>query len=388
MPKPRRKPNGVWTLIVCYQRQRRQLTLGRTTKGEADLFAAQVDILTDHKKHGGATIPAPLQSWLESIAEKHRQALSDIGLFGFRSNNITLADLFSAYLADYSPPAESTRRKVESTINNRFKKLDPLKLSDVEPKQHSIRTNSTPIWSPESRQHLQEFSNWQRNFLAPATWTRDNKLLSSIGIWAVANGYCDFNPFAGLPTSSMVNDERNEYISIESAIDAMDSCLLQDTRLTIAMGRFCGLRTCSEVRTMKWEHVDFDAETLTIIDSKKKKPRIMPLFDTAKSELERQFELTGSTRWVCSEQMRSSTSSTNYSRIKKAVSRSGQEVWPRLRQNLRSSCENDLLEQFPERLVVQWIGHTISVSRSHYQKLRSSDYTTAVESARKAGILK
>ena len=132
---------------------------------------------------------------------------------------------------------------------------------------------------------------------------------------------------------------------------------------------------------MKWRHVDSEAGTLTVIDSKKKVPRVMPLFEHVLAELEKQREITGKTPFVASTQMRSSSSSANYQKICDAIRRSGQQPWERVRQNLRTSCENDLLELFDERLVTQWLGHTVNVSRAHYQKLRPSDYRKAVQRA-------
>ena len=107
--------------------------------------------------------------------------------------------------------------------------------------------------------------------------------------------------------------------------------------------------------------------------------RVMPLFRNIAEELEKQREFTGDTRFVVSKQMRSTSSASNYDKVVDAITRSGQEVWERVRQNLRTSCENDLLEFFDERLVTLWIGHTVRISRSHYQKLRPGDYHAAIE---------
>ncbi|MEO1528795.1 MAG: tyrosine-type recombinase/integrase [Planctomycetota bacterium] len=245
-----------------------------------------------------------------------------------------------------------------------------------------MRQNADPVFSDDAKLILNSFNSWQRNHFAPATWTRDNKLLASVGYWAAKQGLCDHNPFTTLPRAAMENHDRNEYVSVDAVLDAMEACLSPDIRLTLALGRFAGLRTDSEVRTMKWSHVDFDAGTLTIIDSKKKKPRVMPLFDRIREELERQHAVTGETRFVASAEMRSSSSSANFGKIRDAIKRSGQEQWQRTRQNLRTSCENDLLELFDERLVTHWLGHCTAVSRKHYQKLRPADYLNAIEKER------
>ena len=381
MPKPRKKPNGTWTLVVQFNGKRRNLTLGRRPKREIDHFARSVQDLVEHVKHGSKTLPATIQAWIADLNERHKIQLSEIGLFDYRTSNMTVEDLMNQYLAAYKQRSgieQSTKDKVSSTIKNRLGKLGKVQLDFVEPVRRSIRQNAEPIWSDEAKAFLTKYNSWQRNHFAPATWTRDNKLFSSVGIWAVQQGICEHNPFINLPSGSMINDERNQYITAEMVEDAMEACLSPDVRLTLFLGRFAGFRTCSEVRTLKWSYVDTAAGTLTVLDSKKKKPRKMPLFDHLLVELEKQRELTGKTRFVASSQMRSTSSSANYQKICDAIGRSGQEVWDRVRQNLRSSCENDLLDMFDERLVTQWLGHTVAVSRKHYQKLRPSDYKDAI----------
>jgi hypothetical protein len=68
--------------------------------------------------------------------------------------------------------------------------------------------------------------------------------------------------------------------------------------------------------------------------------------------------------------------------MKQALQRAGHTPWVKFNMNMRSSCENDLLRQgFSERLVTQWLGHTVQISRAHYQKLFAADYQTAVENS-------
>lgn len=56
--------------------------------------------------------------------------------------------------------------------------------------------------------------------------------------------------------------------------------------------------------------------------------------------------------------------------FEKIVRRAGLEQWPRLFQNLRSSCETDLMKRHPMPTVAAWMGHSIEVAVSTTRKLR------------------
>ncbi|WP_417739671.1 tyrosine-type recombinase/integrase [Rosistilla oblonga] len=385
MAKPKKHPNGTWTLIASYQNARKNVTIGKVSTSEARKFAAQVDAVINHNRHGSKTLPPELLAWVQSLSDMHKTQLGELGLIDYRTNDMTVGELGWNFEADYKQRNDVGAKSISNVgvmLRNRISKIENVGLKEIEPVMRSVHTTAEPVFSESAKMLITDFNSWQRNFYAQATWSRDNKMFRTIGHWAVRQGICQHSPFSLFPVGSMVNEERNEHVPAEWVVDAMDSCLSPDIRITFALGRFAGLRTCSEVRTLKWRDVDLDSATLTIIDSKKKKPRVMPLFDHVRAELERQRLTTGNTRFVVSEEMRSRSASATYQRAKEAVSRSGRIPWVRLFQNLRSSCENDLLEIFPERKVAVWIGHTVKVSRAHYQKMRQRDCDNAIEAAR------
>ncbi len=389
MSKPRKQKNGTFTLMVQFERRRKQLTLGRISSREANAFAGNIDRLVDCIRYG-MPLPADLSIWVNGLGKIHQQQLVEIGLLSGSAANMTVKDLLGKFLEHYEARTDvtpSTKKKISSTLKSRVQKIEKRKLSEIEPQKPSTKRNAKPVYSAEATKILTDFNSWQRNFYAQATWSRDNKLLRSVGNFAVEHGYCDFNPFSMLPSKSMVNDERNQYIEVSTVIDVIESCLHPDTRLALALARFAAFRIVSEVRTLKWEHVDFENNQLRILDSKRQKMRSMPLFDNIREALEIQQEYTGTDRFVASSHLRQRSDSDNYNRIKAAIRRAGLKQWDRLRQNLRSSCENDLLELFPERMVTVWVGHTIRVSRDHYQKQRQSAIDSAIERARANGLM-
>ena len=145
----------------------------------------------------------------------------------------------------------------------------------------------------------------------------------------------------------------------------------------------CRNSAAEEARTLKWSHVDFEMGLIPIRDSKDAGViRPTPLFEDLRNVL---LETPESQRngFVLSRDILSTTTANIYNKMKQAIGRTEWEIWPRLRQNLRSSCENDLLDQgIPEHTVVVWIGHSVNTSRSHYQKTKQSTNLMAIENIR------
>ena len=389
MPKPQKSSTGIYTLMVTFNSKRRKLTLGRIDKQSADAFASNMAQLVSYKKHDRKLSPT-LASFVHSFSKKHRKQLGEIGLIQRFDLKLTVGELIEDFLEQYrerpsNECSDYTKSQFEQSMKHRIP--DQLKkqlLDDLEPKKDSERINAKPVFTKKARSRFSSVESWQREFYAKSTWSKANKNLKEIGKWAVDQGVCDHNPFVLLKSPGEVNPDRNEYVPAEWVDDAMDMCLDPDTRLAFALGRYAGFRLPSEARKLKPRHIDFEKSQLTIF-GKKNKERKMPLFDRVRNELERHRSQSPWGRFVLSDRFRTTADQNNYNLMKEAVARTGQDLWVRLRQNLRASCENDLLNEqnFSERLVTLWIGHTVTVSRKHYQKLKDKDYLDAVAKQRK-----
>ena len=64
--------------------------------------------------------------------------------------------------------------------------------------------------------------------------------------------------------------------------------------------------------------------------------------------------------------------------FEKIVKRAGLHPWPKLFQNLRSSRETELMEEFPSHVVVSWIGNTAPVALRHYLQVTDEHFARAV----------
>ena len=53
--------------------------------------------------------------------------------------------------------------------------------------------------------------------------------------------------------------------------------------------------------------------------------------------------------------------------------------WPKLFQNLRSTRETELADQFPIQVVCDWIGNTEAIASKHYLQVTEDHFARAVE---------
>lgn len=67
------------------------------------------------------------------------------------------------------------------------------------------------------------------------------------------------------------------------------------------------------------------------------------------------------------------------------VKRAGLNPWPRIFQNLRSSRQTELSEQFAPHVVCKWIGNSPPVARKHYLQVTEDHFKRAIAGGAKCG---
>ena len=63
--------------------------------------------------------------------------------------------------------------------------------------------------------------------------------------------------------------------------------------------------------------------------------------------------------------------------FRKIVNRAGLKPWPKLFQNLRSTRQTELSEEFPSHAVCEWIGNSERVAKEHYLQLTDAHFEKA-----------
>ena len=172
----------------------------------------------------------------------------------------------------------------------------------------------------------------------------------------------------------MVNEQRSFYVDLQTTRKLIDMAPDSQWRLIIALCRFGGLRCPSEVLALKWIHIDFENNLMTVPKCKTGE-RIMPIVPELKPFLEDSFD---------PEQVRVihrySPSNVNLRKpFLEILKKAEVEPWERIFHNLRGSCQTDLVNQGHGLHVVgKWLGNSEEIARRHYLKTTGADFEKAV----------
>jgi len=191
------------------------------------------------------------------------------------------------------------------------------------------------------------------------------------------------NPWRQVTLGSDRNPARQQYVpvgAIEKAIAAVDD---PQWKVLIALARYAGLRMPSEPLALTWGDVDFLTGRMSVRAKKTqryagKESRIVPIFPELRRHLESLFEAdapAGSVYVISRYRDSNANLRTQFLRI---LTRAGVQPWPRLFQNLRASCETDLVERFPAHVACAWIGNSEVVARDHYLQVTDRHFETAI----------
>ena len=174
----------------------------------------------------------------------------------------------------------------------------------------------------------------------------------------------------------------------------------------VALARFGGLRIPSEALSLKWEHIDGEQERITVPSPKiehhvGKAKRVIPLFPEWKSYLEDAWDQAeaGAVHVIAKHRRLVGKSQTSWKAVNlrtpllKIIRRAGLTAWPKLWQNMRSTRETELAEDFLRPVVYRWIGnsrqvameHSLQVTDEHFKRGASKDSGSTVSGGAESG---
>jgi integrase len=191
------------------------------------------------------------------------------------------------------------------------------------------------------------------------------------------------NPFADLVSAVRGNPSRLYFVTRDDAAKVLDACPDAEWRLLFALARFGGVRTPSESLALKWGDIDWEHDRIRVPSPKTehiegKELRLIPMFPELLPHLEAAFdEAQPGTEYVITRYRGGNVNLRT--QLERIIRRAGVTPWGKPWQNLRSTRETELMEEYPAHVVCAWIGNSESVARKHYLQLTDEHFARAVQ---------
>lgn len=382
-------PNGnVCVQFVGGDKRRRSIRLGKINAKTGNEIKLKVENLNTLLV---AKLPMDMETarWVASIGDDLASKLAAVGLIPERRSE-NLGAFLDDYLSRRAADSKGATVTSLTTVRN-----DVVGFFGAETDLRAVSEKR----ADEFRTHYLT----RTPKLAPATVARRLKSVRLFFKHAVQLKLIPTNPFAEVSAAGGQPSERQFYIPAEDAVKLL-AAASPVWRTVIALTRFGGLRNPSEVLSLKWEHVNFETNRMTVPSPKTehhpgKDYRTVPLFPDLRPVLDEAFELaeegevyvvggkTGDGYRAASDSPEGWKNANMRTTFLKIVRRAGLTPWPRLFQNLRSSCETDLMKAHPIHCVCSWIGNTPAIALRHYLQVVEADFEKATRGGAESGAV-
>ena len=186
-----------------------------------------------------------------------------------------------------------------------------------------------------------------------------------------------------IPTSTSGNAEREFFVTAEMIDRVIDECPNAEWRLIIALCRYGGLRCPSEIVRLTWADMNWERSRMLVASPKTehhegKGSRRVPIFPELRPYLETVWDNTPTGAVYVIENYRSDVKNFR-TRFEKIIIRAGLQPWPKLFQNLRSTRQTELEDDFPSHVVCAWLGNSEAVAKKHYLQVTEDHFDRAAD---------
>lgn len=342
-------------------RQRRTLRLGKVSQRHAEATRLRVEKLVASQLLDATPDPETVR-WIGEVGDKLAEKLGKLGLIESRRST-TLGVFIEAFKHDRRQLKASTHAAwgaPHKSLLAFFGEKKPLR---------SITEGDAKAWRRSIRHGLSE--NTQRK------WTAIAKTLFAT---AVEGRLVDRSPFAKLKSGMITNKARMHFVDAETSRKVLEACPNIEWRTIFALARWGGLRCPSELRDLKWTDILWDRGRFIVTSPKTehqgKPTRTVPIFPELLPILFEASEAApeGSVYVVPRTRVSAVNLRTQFQRI---IERAGVTPWPKLFQNLRSTRETELANEFPIHVVCEWIGNSRPVAMKHYLQTTEEHFEAA-----------
>jgi len=348
--------------------KRTSLRLGRVSQRQAEAVASRVDDLVASQTTGEPISPQTA-AWLKTISDSLRDKLARLGLVE-QKHKVLLGDFIDAYTADQSVK-ESTQKTYTRARNHL------VQFFGEDRDLRTIAPGRADDWWSWMLKH-------RKPTLAENTARKTVSIARQFMKSAKRKKLIEDDPFSHLPSTVRPNRKRDFFIDRPTIQRVIDASPDTEWRALIALARFGGLRIPSEVKSLRWVDIDWASSRFTVHAIKTEHHhhggyRVVPIFPDLRTHLLNAFEQAaeGAEYVVTRYRHAGCNVGTHFKRI---IKRAGVALWPKPWQNLRASCETDLIaDGHGLHAVTAWLGHTPKVALENYLQVTESDYAKAVQ---------
>lgn len=368
------KNNGSWRVqIICPDRKRRPIFLPKKlTKRQAEIVCTWIERLSA-SVCSGQSMDHETAEWLSKVSGKLHQRLVDIGLTQERDSRKEeeqsegLEPFVSGYIRERKSVKEATRKRWE-TVQGHLLKHFP-----ADKRISEINLHDADLFA-EYLTSIGLAENSKRRYLGIAK----QFFASAVRAKKIAE-----NPFRDQKTSINGNQEKNRFfVTEEMATKILATCPDNEWRLIFTLMRFGGLRCPSDVQALKWSDVNWEKKRFRVHSSKTehiegKATRMVPLFPQLLPHFEAAFDAAAEGDDNVISKRHQMTHRGLIAQYRRILFYAGVAEYPKLFQNLRSTRQTELFQDFPAHVVCSWIGNSQQVALKHYLQVTDDDFDRA-----------
>ncbi len=375
-----REPNGRRTIqFVGSDGKRRSIRLGKVSQRFAEVVQVKVEHLAAAQTTGGA-LDGETARW---VAERDTVMLDKLAAVGLipKQQRATLQSFLDSYIAsrvDVKPATKEIWGQGKRGLIDFFGSDKPVReVTAGDADNYKMHLIAQKLASMTVRKRLQFAKTVFRAMVK-------HKLLAE-------------NPFAEVTTQATMAQGRQHFITVEDTAKLLTACPDSQWRVIVALSRYGGLRCPSEVLSLRWQDIDWNAGRIRVTSPKTechpgKGTRTIPLFPELRPILEEAWEVAPEGAvYVCGEKYRVEAIGPHgwrninlRTRFEAIVDHAGLKPWPRLFHNMRASRETELCERFPLHAVASWLGNTPTIAQRHYLQTTEQHFQDALKSSEKA----
>ena len=340
--------------------------LGKISKRNAEAIKLKVERLLAAQR-ANLPIDVDTANWIASLSDQFASKLAKVGLMADRekSPQATLGAFLDSYIAsrtDVKAATVTAWGQAQRYLIEHFGEAKPL--VEISPG---------------------DADDWRRALLArglaDSTVCKRCQFAKQFFRAAVRKRLLTENPFEDVRGKGQADPTREYFVKRDEAERVIGACPDAQWRLIFTLSRYAGLRCPSEHMSLRWEHVNWERDRITVRSPKTEHHadqgiREIPIFSELRPYLEDVFELAepGDEFVITRYRKKNGNLRTQLLRILK---RAGIAPWPKLFHNLRATRQTELTHEHPQHVVCRWLGNSQLIAQRHYLQVTDEDFARA-----------